>query len=170
MPLEQAMVFILSVFGQVEDYAPFIDTLDYVFHTRGITAVEVTQFPLPQTYISCPTVEQCVHGVFHSNSWCRWLATTYRYPMGLTSVHFPCRYTCPETRSTQGDTQARWSASALCSEIVPAKVYRQTCSLRSGLGVDGGRSFADDTTAVRPRGCRWGSGAEGRQWGILTQG
>lgn len=33
----------LFVFGQVEDYDPFIDTLDYVFHTPGITAVEVTQ-------------------------------------------------------------------------------------------------------------------------------
>ena len=48
-------------------------------------------------------------------------------------------------------------------------------SLRPPLaefGPDGARSFADDTTSVRgtevrPRGCRWRSGAEGRQRGIL---
>ena len=42
------------------------------------------------------------------------------------------------------------------------------------FGADVARSFADETTGVRgtdvrPRGCRWRSGAEGRQRGILKQ-
>lgn len=46
-------VYLCPVFCQVEDYDPFIDTLDYVFHTPGIRAVEVTtQVTLPSTYIN----------------------------------------------------------------------------------------------------------------------
>lgn len=30
-------------FVQVEDWDPFIDTLDYIFHTSGITATKVQQ-------------------------------------------------------------------------------------------------------------------------------
>lgn len=30
-------------FAQVEEYDPFIDTLDYIFHTKGVTANKVRQ-------------------------------------------------------------------------------------------------------------------------------
>ena len=69
-------MFFLSVLGQVEDYAPFIDTLDYVFHTPGITAVEVTQ--------CCP------------NTSCQVFGWRQRRRIGLTAVPLPCRYARPE--------------------------------------------------------------------------
>lgn len=76
---------ILSVFGQVEDYAPFIDTLDYVFHTPGITAVEVTQVLLPK---------HIARGV--------WLATSPSD--GLNRGPFSLSVCTPRNRSAQGDT------------------------------------------------------------------